>query len=434
MTTVVVGAGLAGLVRARALAARGEDVMIFESSDRAGGVVRSEKVDGYLLELGPNTVRSTPELWGLVHELGLESEALLADPRMPRYIDFGGRLHSLPTSPGAFLRSDLLSTRGKLRVLAEPFTRPGDPRGETVREFFTRRLGKEVADRLVDPFVSGIWAGSSDRLSVEGAFPALAKWEAERGSLTRGALAARRDASREQAARKRGLLSFRAGLEMLPRRLAEDLGSRARFGMAVDSVDRAARGWTLLIAGQKVEVERMCIATPAGEAARLVEGVAPDAAAALSGIPHAPLVVVHLSAPAKERPPGFGHLVVPQSGRRILGAIWSSSLFAGRAPPNRALYTTFLGGARDPGALELADSDVIEIASRDLCAALETPQVFEPVRVTRYPRAIPQYDLDHRGRMEALSRAEKSLPGLSFVGSYRGGISVGDVVRTALAV
>ena len=434
MTTAVVGAGLAGLVRARALAARGEDVMLFEASDRAGGVVLSEKVDGYLLELGPNTVRPTPELWRLVHELGLESEALLADPRMPRYIDFGGRLHRLPASPGAFLRTGLLSPRGKLRLLAEPFTRPEDASGETVRAFFTRRLGREVADRFVEPFIAGIWAGSSDQLSIEQAFPVLARWETERGSLTRGAIAARRKAPREPVARKRGLLSFPAGLERLPRRLAEDLGPRARLGVAVDSLARATHGWKLSVAGVSVEVERVCLATPAAEAARLVESVAPDAAAALSGIPHTPLVVVHLSAPAGERRAGFGHLVVPQSGRRVLGAIWSSSLFAGRAPSGRALYTAFLGGARDPGALSLVDEEVIEIASRDLCAALETRERFEPVRITRYPRAIPQYDLDHRGRMKTLSRAEAALPGLSFLGSYRGGISVGDVVRSALAV
>ncbi len=125
MTTAVVGAGLSGLVRAWALAARGEDVVLFESSNRAGGVVRSEEVDGYLLELGPNTVRPTTELWALVEQLGLESETLLADPRTTRYIDFGGRLRPLPMSPAALLRTNLLSARGKIRLLAEPWTRRG---------------------------------------------------------------------------------------------------------------------------------------------------------------------------------------------------------------------------------------------------------------------------------------------------------------------
>jgi oxygen-dependent protoporphyrinogen oxidase len=250
----------------------------------------------------------------------------------------------------------------------------------------------------------------------------------------RGALAARLGARKGVASARRGLLSFRAGLESLPRRLAKDLGARARLGAAVDSLHRAGNGWKLSVAGESVEVERVCIATPAGEAARLVESFAPEAAAALAAIPYTPLVVVHLSAPAGAGRAGFGHLVVPQPGCRILGAIWSSGLFASRAPAGRALFTVFLGGARDPAALSLAGGDVVEIASRDLSAALVTREKFDPVRITRYPRAIPQYDLDHRSRLEALSRAEARLPGLSFLGSYRGGIAVGDVVRSALAL
>ncbi len=236
------------------------------------------------------------------------------------------------------------------------------------------------------------------------------------------------------AVRRRGLLSFRGGLERLPRKMAEDLGERVRLGAAVDSVARAGRGWKLSVAGAIVEFERVCIAAPAMQAARLVDGVAPEAAAALSAIPYTPLVVGHVSGPAGVERDGFGHLVVPQPGRRILGAIWSSSLFAGRAPADRALYTVFLGGARDPGAIGLADEEVVEIASRDLSAALGTGEKFDPVRITRYSRAIPQYDLEHRRRLEALSRAEERLPGLSFLGSYRGGIAVGDVVRSALTI
>ncbi len=431
MTTAVIGGGLSGLVRARALAARGEDVLLFEQSEHPGGVVRSEEQDGYLLELGPNTVRPTPELWQLVEELGLESEALLADPRTPRFIDFGGTLHALPSSPGGLVGTKLLSLGGKLRLLAEPFVRRGNPAAESVRDFFTRRVGREVAERLVEPFVSGIWGGRSDRLSIAQAFPSLARWESASGSMVRGGIAAMRSRPKNAPRGKRGLLSFRDGLTTLPRRLAEDLGSRAHFGRRVDVVRRAGNGWILTVGGEEILADRVCVASPAGEAARLSEAVSPEASAALREIPHAPLVVLHLSSAAPPGRAGFGHLVVPSAERRILGAIWSSSLFPGRAPAGRALFTVFLGGARDPAALELSDDALVRTASRDL-AAVGLPGALEPVRVTRYAGAIPQYELEHGRRIEKLIEAERRNPGLSFLGSYRGGVSVGDVVRSAL--
>ena len=432
MTSAVVGAGLSGLVRARSLAARGEDVVLLEESRRAGGVVRSESRDGFLLELGPNTVRPTAELWGLVVELGLEPEALLADARLPRYVDFGGRLHALPASPPAWISTRLLSGRGKRRLLAEPFVRKGDPSRETVRDFVTRRLGPEVAERLVEPFVAGIWAGRSDRLSVAEAFPLLARWESESGGLARGALAALRNRRRGGPPAKRGLLSFRDGLETLPRRLAAGLGDRARFGTRVESIRREDNRWILATAREEFPFDRLCLATPARDAARLVGPLDADAAAALSTIPHPPLVVMHLSAPATPTLSGFGHLVVPQPGRRILGAIWSSTIFPGRAPAGKTLLTVFLGGSRDPAAFDLGDEALLETASRDLAAALRVRAGIELIRVTRYARAIPQYDLDHRGRIETLLQAESRLPGLTFLGSYRGGVSVGDVIRASM--
>jgi oxygen-dependent protoporphyrinogen oxidase len=433
MTTAVVGGGLSGLVRARALAARGEQVLLFEESLDPGGVVRTEKRDGYLLELGPNTVRPTPELWSLVCELGLEPEALLADPRIPRFIDFGGRLHAAPMSPVSLVGTKLLSGRGKLRLLAEPFVRRGNPAAETVEEFFIRRLGPEVAGRLVAPFVSGIWAGRADRLAIAQAFPFLTRWEAESGSIVRGGFSAMRSRPKNAPRGKRGLLSFREGMGTLPRRLADELGPRAHFGRRVDSIARSGDGWTLSAAGQEVRADRVCVAAPAREAARIVDAIAPAAAEALRAIPHAPLVVLHATTAARRPLKGFGHLVAPGPGRRILGAIWSSNLFPGRAPEGKALFTVFLGGVGDPAAVELSDGALVDAASRDF-AAVGLPQPLEAVRVTRYSGAIPQYDLRHGARMDALAQAERDSPGVSFIGSYRGGVAVGDVVRSALAV
>ncbi|HYB53289.1 MAG TPA: protoporphyrinogen oxidase, partial [Thermoanaerobaculia bacterium] len=241
--TIVVGGGLSGLVRAHVLARRSEEVYVLEASGRAGGVVRTEKADGYLLELGPNTVRPTPEIWGLVEELGLAGSALLADPRLPRFVELEGKLHRLAPGPQTLLLTRLLSPLGKLRLLAEPFVRSGTEPRESVRAFFARRLGWQVADRLVAPFVSGIWAGDADRLSAASVFPVLKRWEIEHGSLLRGALSRRPRHEGSSRPVPRGLLSFSEGLETLPRALADRLGPRLRTESPVRTLKPDGKGW-----------------------------------------------------------------------------------------------------------------------------------------------------------------------------------------------
>ena len=435
--TVVVGAGLSGLAAAHGLASRGEEVLVLEAADRAGGVVHSERRDDYLLEAGPNTVRPAPELWRLIEDLGLAGEVLVADPRSPRYVDFGGRLHPVPMSPSALMSSTLLSAGGKLRLLAEPFRPRGRATEESVAAFVARRLGPEVAERLVDPFVAGIFAGDASRLSVEAAFPTLSRWEREHGGLLAGAIAQRMRRSPGTAERApAGLLSFREGLETLPRALARSLGSALRYGAAVRAVAPHHHGWTVTTERDDLDCDRVILAAPAGCAGALVSSFAPEAALALRGIPHPPLAVLHLSweEASMMRPlRGFGHLVAPGANRRILGAVWSSSLFAGRAPAGRALLTVFLGGSRDPDVLELSNEELVAAAARDLESEGLVRGAPAPILVTRYGRAIPQYERGHAAVVASLAQAERTFPGLRFLGNYRGGVSVADVIRTGLA-
>jgi oxygen-dependent protoporphyrinogen oxidase len=434
--TVVVGGGLAGLAAALARSRGGIETLLLEAASEPGGVVRSVRRDGYLLELGPNTVRPTPELLALIQDLGLTSEALFSDPRLPRYVDFEGRLLPLPTSPAALLTTHLLSLSGKLRLAGEPLRRGAVPERESVRDFFARRLGPEVADRMVTPFVSGIFAGDAARLSAEDAFPAPVRWERESGSLLVGALREARS-ERPRGNSVRGLLSFRDGLGALPRAAARALADGFRKGASVDTVEPAGRRWRVAVGSGQFEADELVLAVPAPAAARLVRRFAPEAADALDAIPHSPLAVLHVAWPdtALPRPlRGFGHLVVPDASRRILGGVWSSSLFPGRAPAGHALLTVFLGGARDPEAPSLADGVLVDLATRDLerQGLVRGQPVF--AMATRYERAIPQYTHGHAARIAAVSRAEAAWPGLRFLGNYRGGISVGDVVRNALAV
>jgi protoporphyrinogen/coproporphyrinogen III oxidase len=432
--TIVVGAGLSGLAAAYALFRAGKDAVVLERSQRPGGVVRTERIDGFLLETGPNTVRSTPELRYLAGELGIADQMLFSSPAAPRFVDFRGRLHRLPSSPGAFVASRLLSPRAKLRLLAEPFQPRGTRDEESVRDFFARRLGNQVADRLVEPFVAGIFAGSASRLEAAAAFPTLVRWDRGHGSLVRGAFLERRARAGEPAA-PRGLVSFRDGLETLPRALARALGQSLRPATPALGLERRAGRWVVRTPAGDFEGAAVLLASPASIASDLVRGVSPEAADALDAIPHPPLAVLHLAweTSALARPlEGFGHLVVPDPERRILGAVWSSSLFAGRAPEGFALLTVFLGGARDPEILESSDDELAAIAARDLEAQGVTRGSPRVVMTTRWERSIPQYEAGHRRRMAALDAAEAELTGLRFLGSYRGGVSVGDVLKNAL--
>ena len=304
-----------------------------------------------------------------------------------------------------------------------------------MRRFFTRRLGPEVAERLVEPFVAGIWAGRRPPFSG-GAFPVLARWEPEHGSLTRGALASRRGLRSTAGKAPKGLLSFRDGLESLPRALARSLGASFQASLPARSLRLEKNRWTVVTDREEIGADRVVLATAAPEAARLTAPLDAEASRALAGIPHPPLAVLHLAWPARAFPSplrGFGHLVVPAAGRRILGAVWSSSLFPGRAPEGETLVTAFAGGARDPDAAGLPDGALLEIAARELCSSLGAATEPRLLRITRYARALPQYDLDHESRMKAIEGAEGRWRGLTLLGNYRGGVSVGDVVRHALA-
>jgi oxygen-dependent protoporphyrinogen oxidase len=436
--TVVVGGGLSGLTAAMKRVRAGVETVLLEREGRAGGVVRTERRDGFLLETGPNTVRPTPAVLRLAAELGLDGEMLVSDPGLPRFVDFAGRIHALPASPGALVSTRLLSASGKLRLLAEPLRRRGGAPEESVRDFFARRLGPEVADRIVTPFVGGIFAGDAARLSIADAFPSLARWERLHGSIVLGAIRESRGRREKKAApRVRGLLSFRDGLETLPLAMARFLGAAFRPRTGVAGLSPRPGGWRVTTETGEIDASEVILASPAAASAALVRPFAPEAADALDAVPHPPLAVLHLAWPntALARPfRGFGHLVVPDGSRRILGAVWSSSLFPGRAPEGQALFTIFLGGARDPTALALSDEQLVSAAVRDLEAeglARGQPRL---VLLTRWARAIPQYERGHGARIEALARAEARHPGLRFVGNYRGGISVGDVVASALAV
>jgi oxygen-dependent protoporphyrinogen oxidase len=454
-TAVVIGAGISGLACAFRLKQLGADVLLLERGAGVGGVIRSELIDECLIERGPNSSQGTEELLSLVEELGISQDLIEGDPKARAYVCFGGRLHAVPSDPRSFLASKLLSTTGKLRLLAEPLIPARrDNSEESVYSFARRRIGRQAAERLVAPFVSGIFAGDAGKLSVQAAFPKLAALEATYGSLIKGSFAKAREARRgkqqaeagvKASPARRRLVSFTAGMAHLPATLARSVGEELMTGVedcrlvsspSGNDSPPMIRGIEFTRGGnrEKLTTENLIIATPAGAAALLVGSLSEELSRLLAEIPYAKLAIVHLSydeASIKHPLDGFGFLVAPGEALSILGCVWNSSLFSGRAPRGSALVTVFVGGARNPSLVDLPDSELAEIVHADLRRILSISGDPKLLAVTRYERAIPQYTLGHASRVERIDKLARSIGGLRLVGNYLHGVSTGDCIKEA---
>jgi protoporphyrinogen/coproporphyrinogen III oxidase len=446
--SIIIGAGISGLVAAHRLKKLGRKILLVESTDRPGGVIQSADAEGFLIEKGPNSLRGTHEFLDLIEELDLTAELMTADPRAPAYVYAGGQLHSVPMSPPALIKTKLISNSAKFRLLREPFIKTRSGNGEeSIASFVRRRLGNEILDRLVAPFLSGVYAGDPEELSIQACFPRLAEFEAGSGSILRGALQAGR-ASRKQREKPRRslrpyrLCSFRRGLQVLPQTLAQELGenllTEARVSaIKTGQIDRFAVTIEHRNETKTIAAASLVIATPALAAARLLNECAPEVSGLIAEIPYASLASVPLAYPAQivaRRLDGFGFLAPRREGLRTLGSIWNSSLFAERAPEGWVCMTNFIGGATDPHAVELSDDELIRIVHADLRKVLGIEG--EPLRlpITRYERAIPQYNIGHRARIAKVEAALHNYRGLWLAGNYLHGVSLGDCIKQAEAI
>ena len=439
---LIVGGGVSGLSAAWFLHRRGCRVRVLEAAARVGGSITTERKDGYQVERGPNTTLQRPgreedAIGRLVSQLGLDDRLLEANPAgKKRFVLRDGRLHALPGSPPAFLATPLFSWRAKLRLLKEPFIGRGKTE-ETIAEFVERRLGREFLDYAVDPFVSGVYAGTPRELSAWAAVPRIHEIESRYGSLIRGAIAL------GKAAKGAGMpagrqISFDAGMAVLPETIVAKLpeGSVATGRRATEIVP-SGEGWEVAWVGSddgrgRERGDALVIALPAAATADLVAPLSETAARALRGIDHAPVVSVGLGyarAQIAHALDGFGFLAPRPEDMRSLGGLFSSTLFPGRAPRDHALITGFVGGTTDRGAVTLGDEEVFGLLAADLATALgiDGAPVFRSL--TRYDAAIPQYTLGHLDRVEEVDRALDGHAKLFLRASWRGGISVADCVR-----
>jgi oxygen-dependent protoporphyrinogen oxidase len=438
---LVIGAGISGLTTAFGLHRRGCDVLLAEAGPRAGGVIGTRRRDGVLYELGPNsTLDTTPLINELLDELGIRGERLEASKDAAiRYVVRGGKPVALPTSPGAFFTTPAFTLGAKLRLFAEPFIAPTPPGvEESIAAFVRRRLGTEFLDYAIDPFVAGIYAGDPEQIAVPAAFPRLLALEQKYGSLIKGQIQGARERKKNKEVAKNAAksFSFRQGMQTVTDALAAAL-PRAEYGVRVERVTRDGDGTFVVDAVRGSEPLRrraraVVMASPAYATAAMIGSLAPAAAQALAAIPYAPIAIVasaYRRADVAHSLVGFGFLVPKKERRRILGSLFSSSMFEGRAPEGIVLLTTFAGGRRNPEIAALADEAVaaaVHAELADLVGAGAAPLWQE---VVRWEHAIPQYNLGHLALLQQVEAAETAVPGLYFCANYRGGVSVSDCIK-----
>lgn len=453
----IVGAGISGLAAALHLLEHRPGVMVelFDQAPQAGGKVRSERVDGFVIEQGPDAfLAAKPGGIALGQHLGLAPRMVSPIPaHRQSFVMRQGHLQPLPQGlsglvPGdlkPILRSPLLSRAGKLRLAMEyMIPRRKDAGDESIAGFMRRRYGRETWDRMIEPLLTGIYGGDGDQLGIAATFPNLPAMEAAHGSLLRGAIAARRAAAGNppDPAQPKGFISFDGGMGVLTDAAIDEVMSRGgqlTVNAPVSKITRqpGTQRFTLTMARngspETAVFDQVMVATPAWAAAPLLRDIAPAASAALAGIEHSSSGLVALAFPASQltRPlKGYGYVVPRAEGRDVTAMTWVSSKWNDRVPEGYAMVRVFLGRSGREAVLARDDADLVELAIAEMGEVLGLVVSPSLSRVQRWQRAMPQYVVGHLNRVERIESAMAAEPGVAVAGTMFRGVGIPDAIST----
>ncbi|MDX2093110.1 MAG: protoporphyrinogen oxidase [Kofleriaceae bacterium] len=424
MRIAVIGGGLGGLSAAHALVEAGFDAHVLEASERAGGVIQTSTVDGFVREHAASSFLGAPARGAraLCERLGVPVEKASARAKR-RWIYIDGKLRAVPRNPVELVRSDLMTWRGKLDLLREPFRPARGEHDESVHAFAARRFGAEAARSIVAPFVTGIFAADAHDISLEAGFPRLAELDAAGGIVRGTARQAGKALVRRLAGGKRqrtpaGLFAPKGGVGALVDGLVAKLGGRIHTRRRISELAPAAN--SVRVDGEVWDAA--VLAVPAQDAASIV-GPVPHLASRLAAFDRAPAALVYLGYPESAVPKaidGFGFLTALGEDLRVLGVVFESIVWPGRAPVGQLLLRCIFGGGRDPLATGLSDEALIGHAVHDIEKVLGATGTPTHTSVVRWQRGIAQYPLGHRDLVRSAVAAARTHRIVLAGADYRG--------------
>jgi protoporphyrinogen/coproporphyrinogen III oxidase len=447
----IIGGGISGLAAAFALEERRRsgadlDYVLYEASARLGGVLRTEHIDGCLVEAGPDSfITEKPWATDLCRALGLGDQLIGSnDADRKTYILTSGRLVVMPDGlmfmvPTKILPtglSPLFSWKTKLRVTQELFHPPrAADHDESVAAFVERHYGSEMVDRLADPLLSGVYGGEAASLSVRAVLPLFAEMERTHGSLGRAVLAARRKMSAgPQKPTPPLFTSLKKGMQHLAETVVTRLTpSSLLTNTPVQAIQAEAGGWVVSAGLKSDHFDRVIVALPAPTAAQVLCIAGPELSAELAAIQYSSSITVGLGYDRDVRqslPPGFGFLVPRSEGKKLLAATFVHNKFPHRAAEDRALLRCFFAGKNAENVWPLADDQIIGVVRNELqqILGLRSEPVF--ARVYKWKSAMAQYGVGHLDRLDRIERLRQQLPGLALAGNAYRGIGVPDCIRS----
>lgn len=440
---VILGAGISGLATAYWLNKEGYDLKILEANGEPGGSMQSEDEDGFLIDYGPNSgLYTTPLIGQMVEELGLKDQFIYAnDQGNKRYILRNNKLHALPTSPVAFFKTGLFSARAKARLFFEPFIgRSEEGYYQSVSDFVIRRLGREFLDYAINPFVSGVYAGDPDKLSVKSAFPKLYRLEEKYGGLIKGLFkgARERKQNKEVSRQSAKMFSFKKGMQVFPETIADLLKGGINYNCNAEKVIKSNDGYdvhyTHFNESKKITTDVVISAIPAYQAGLVFGGNNSQTLNHFNEIYYPPVKVLYLvyKKEAVGRVlDGFGFLIPEKENRNFLGAIWSSTIFSDRSNDDYSVFTLYLGGARSPEMFDEGNRNLIQNVINEFNEIMDINENPLIIRERMWSKAIPQYNIGHIEHERFFEDFEKKNPGIFLTGNYRGGIGVGDCIKNS---